>query len=363
MIPYKFNPLGISRSSKEYFSFLTFTAIQDNSSVTLTQIGTPNTINLYYKTSSSNIWSPYIIDTEIPLSQGQYVQFWNKGNLFSKSSTDYYQFVMTGKIAGSGNVQSLLNFSKSAFAYCYFSLFDSCTSLVTAPELPAMTLNYDCYRRMFYDCTSLTVAPELPATTLASECYAYMFAKCSSLTLAPELPATNISQYCYYLMFSNCSLLTLAPELPATLLKAGCYGGMFASCTSLATAPELPATALAIGCYTQMFYYCSSLTEAPALPATTLANNCYQEMFRACTSLTAAPELPAAALANNCYNWMFLNCRNLTEMNVGFTAWNDSATSDWLYLVSASGTFTKPASLPEEYGSSRIPTGWTIINK
>ena len=34
---------------------------------------------------------------------------------------------------------------------------------------------------MFANCTSLTTAPELPATTLASECYRAMFQGCSNL--------------------------------------------------------------------------------------------------------------------------------------------------------------------------------------
>jgi len=34
---------------------------------------------------------------------------------------------------------------------------------------------------MFSNCTSLTTAPALPATTLATYCYAYMFSNCISL--------------------------------------------------------------------------------------------------------------------------------------------------------------------------------------
>ena len=35
---------------------------------------------------------------------------------------------------------------------------------------------------MFYNCTSLTTAPSLPATTLATDCYSYMLYGCTSLT-------------------------------------------------------------------------------------------------------------------------------------------------------------------------------------
>jgi hypothetical protein len=45
---------------------------------------------------------------------------------------------------------------------------------------------------MFYDCSSLTTAPELPATTLAYWCYRYMFNGCSNLNYIKML-ATDIS--------------------------------------------------------------------------------------------------------------------------------------------------------------------------
>jgi hypothetical protein len=60
-------------------------------------------------------------------------------------------------------------------------MFDGCTSLTTAPELPATTLADYCYEYMFYGCTSLTTAPELPATTLNESCYENMFQGCTSL--------------------------------------------------------------------------------------------------------------------------------------------------------------------------------------
>ena len=61
---------------------------------------------------------------------------------------------------------------------------------------------------MFYGCSSLTSAPELPATTLANYCYSYMFYGCTSLTSAPELPATTLTGGCYSYMFYNCSKLS-----------------------------------------------------------------------------------------------------------------------------------------------------------
>ena len=97
-----------------------------------------------------------------------------------------------------------LKLPNDATEQCYYGMFNGCTSLVQAPELPATTLAESCYRGMFQNCTSLTQAPELPAITLADYCYNSMFAYCRSLTTAPELPATTLANWCYAYMFYNC---------------------------------------------------------------------------------------------------------------------------------------------------------------
>ena len=86
---------------------------------------------------------------------------------------------------------------------------------------------------MFNGCTSLTSAPELPATTLTSYCYSAMFQRCTSLVNAPALPATILNDYCYQYMFYRCTSIVNAPELPATTLAPYCYQYMFYGCTKL----------------------------------------------------------------------------------------------------------------------------------
>ena len=268
---------------------------------------------------------------------------WEHDGTESNYQYNYTQFVMTGAIAASGSVMSLIDgigktlvvpsdkcffslFSgctsltkapelpaTSLASNCYSEMFSGCTSLTNAPELPATTLEGYCYEEMFSGCTSLTNAPELPATSLASCCYSGMFKSCTSLTQAPELPATTLAGACYKSMFSGCTSLTNAPELPATKLSNSCYSGMFSSCTSLTNAPNLPATSLEWNCYSGMFSGCTSLTNAPELPATTLEGYCYEEMFSGCTSLTNAPNLPVTTLASHCYSGMFSGCTNLTK--------------------------------------------------
>ena len=124
---------------------------------------------------------------------------------------------------------------------------------------------------------------------------------------------------------------------------------------------DLEQTKLADYCYSSMFRDCTGLTSAPELPATTLATNCYYYMFYGCTGLTSAPELPATTLAANCYYYMFYGCAKLSLIRVHFTAWGIQ-TSNWVTSVSSAGTFYKPSALSEEFGESKIPTGWTVVN-
>ena len=190
-----------------------------------------------------------------------------------------------------------------------------------------------------------------------------MFRGCTSLMTAPELPAKTLADYCYNYMFYDCTSLTTAPELPATTMAASCYGYMFRGCTSLTTAPVLSATVLADLCYNNMFYGCTSLTTAPELPATTLAEYCYSLMFYGCTGLTTAPDLPATTLAECCYRRMFYGCSQLNYVkclatDIGAT----NCVSEWLSNVASSGTFVKAPGVNWPTGVSGIPAGWTVLN-
>ncbi|MBP5482599.1 MAG: leucine-rich repeat protein [Paludibacteraceae bacterium] len=350
-------------------NYLTFTAEEDGSTFGI--VNGRNSPNVLYSLDGGKTWTALAGgDTVVLAHKGDKALL--KGNNphgFSQNYMEYQSsFKMTGKIAASGSVMSLIDgtglSSEIRGVECFGSLFENCTSLTQAPELPAVTLANYCYAYMFRGCTSLTRAPELPATTLADGCYWEMFSGCTSLTQAPELPATTLTEDCYAYMFRGCTSLTQAPALIATKLAGGCYCEMFSGCTSLTQAPALPATTLADACYSYMFSSCTSLTEAPALPATTLANNCYYSMFSGCTSLTKAPNLPAPELPapvnkNFCYGSMFLNCTNLSEISVAFNVWDDN-TSWWVKDVAPTGTFICPKDLPLEYGVSRIPEGWTV---
>ena len=103
---------------------------------------------------------------------------------------------------------------------------------------------------MFEGCTSLTQAPELPATDLEESCYQSMFQVCANLAEAPELPATTLAERCHYATFSGCTKLRETPDLSAAeLVSDGCYNrcyvGIIQDCPLVSTddvvLPEFPA--------------------------------------------------------------------------------------------------------------------------
>ena len=86
-------------------------------------------------------------------------------------------------------------------------------------------------------------------------------------------------------------------------------------------------------------------------------------MFCDCSDLTEAPTLPATTLVDHCYAYMFQRCAALARIEVSFSSWESNTANAWVSGVAASGTFVKPAALPETFGTANIPTGWTVVYK
>lgn len=152
------------------------------STIALTNRG--NNAPVLYYSKDKKKWNTWDYAT-ITLADGESVYFCGENpDGFSKHSTEYSSFIMTGSIAASGNIQTLLSPAGDRMdvtSGCYSSMFNDCTSLTTAPSLPATTLAPNCYAGMFNGCTSLTTAPVLPATTLVMGCYIYIFQDCTNL--------------------------------------------------------------------------------------------------------------------------------------------------------------------------------------
>ena len=196
--------------------WLCFTAEEANSTVRLDKSGFPAAISLETSTDGST-WSDYSWtdktgDTLTLANIGDKVYMRAKGEnaTIGNDTGKCYKFVMTGQIAASGNIQTLLKADGSrtdAPNCCYANMFSRCTSLTTAPSLPATTLGSQCYYHTFDYCTSLTQAPVISAMTLGNWSCIGMFEGCTSMRNA-VLPATTLVFGSYNYMFYNCSSLS-----------------------------------------------------------------------------------------------------------------------------------------------------------
>ena len=147
---------------------------------------------LYYSTDTA-AWAEWT-GTEVNAAEEgdtYALYFRGTGNTKITGGTSDKWTLNGSSISCTGNIESLLDYET-----------------VTAGQHPAMAEK--CYSNMFYGCTSLTTAPSLPATTLANYCYSNMFNGCTSLTTAPSLPATTLARYCYRNMFNDCTSIKLA---------------------------------------------------------------------------------------------------------------------------------------------------------
>ena len=205
-------------------NWLCFTAEEEKSTVKYYNLGN-NRPNVEFSIDGGRTWNTLNSGVEVELGKGDKVYLrGNNPNGFSFSSTNYTVFSLTGRIAASGSVMSLIDQKGEAEEipneYCFGRLFLLQSSLVQAPEVTATKLKGHCYESMFYNCTNLVKAPKIiPATAMEESCCESMFGLCGNLLDAPELPATTLAERCYLNMFYCCKSLEKAPELPALALE------------------------------------------------------------------------------------------------------------------------------------------------
>lgn len=164
--------------------------------------------------------------------------------------------------------------------YCYEEMFNGCSSLTNVDldltTNAADTIGESSFFGMFSGCTSLQYTHNFGnIKTVRPHGCAHMYEGCTSLTSATDLPATQLGMCCYESMFEGCTGLVYVMEtLPAKGLANGCYKSMFKGCTNLTESPSLPARALVENCYKEMFNGCTSLEYIECYANSTGATNC-----------------------------------------------------------------------------------------
>lgn len=239
----------------------TIESLEDNNTITFSKEAQAPSNTFSYSTNKGTTWTSRSADTTWTINKGDTIMIKSGSlhwaNFYQDIDIRAWKFNSTKEYKVYGNILSLL-YSDDFRNKTTFRTYDW-----TFPELFQNSEH-------LVDASNLVLA----ATTLLQQCYAAMFQNCTSLTGAPELPATTLATYCYAEMFNGCTALTKAPSLEATTLSEGCYASMFWGCTSLETAPVLPATKLASYCYHYMFCECTSLKEITCYATNRSAEGC-----------------------------------------------------------------------------------------
>lgn len=233
---------------------LRFTAEEANSSVTLGKTGSPASVSLETSTDGTT-WTAYTVGTTIPLANvGDHVDFRavSTNSQFATSTSNYYTFSLSGKIAASGGISYLLNKDGTdniPAAHTFRNLFRNQTALTRAPDLDVLSASgNDCCNAMLMG-TSITNPPKMPESYVAwGACFGLM-QDCLQLTAAPELPAMKLADFSYGALMMGCTALSSAPELPAREIYNSTYNSLLKSCANVHELPVLHLTRLTTNCF------------------------------------------------------------------------------------------------------------------
>ena len=126
-------------------NYLTFTAEEDGSTFGIAyNYLSPD---VQYSLNGGETWTELAVgDTILLAKKGDkaHIRGYNEGGLGSNGK-DNVHFIMTGAIAASGSVMSLIDgiglSLKIPKESCFWYLFENCTSLTQAPEVPATKLS------------------------------------------------------------------------------------------------------------------------------------------------------------------------------------------------------------------------------
>ena len=256
--------------AEEYIPYVTFTA-EKPQTFKMTEYDGYKISGLEYSVNNG-VWTTLEAGTGVTFGGSNGNLRLRGTNLKGTSVTGQYSTITftdsNVPVACTGDIRTLLDWNNYTTVNTenamFIKLFENCSVLTSAPELPATSLAYNCYYCMFLGCTNLKSAPKLPAPTLTTCCYYCMFAMCTNLKTAPELPAEELAYQCYDSMFSGCTNLKTAPELPAKISQRECYARMFSGCTNLKSA-ELSIEFLDRDCCSQMFNNCTNLSSVTML--------------------------------------------------------------------------------------------------
>ena len=260
-------------------------AKQANSTIQLTAVGTPNAITLVKSTDEGITFSSYNVGDVITLANvgdSVILEAGPSGNTtLSNSASNYHKFVMTGKVeVDASKLNYLLNqngqVSGSLPNYCYYSLFDGCSSLEGAIDISWFT---DGGLQSLRSLLKGTGISSVNLSGFYSSSNGYVLKElCSDCTNLTSVNLDNLTtltgEQQLQLAFNGCtSLVDVSIPKLETINGNGSINYVFKGCTSLKNVNlKKLSTTGGTNPFAEGFRYCTSLevvdmSEATAVPA------------------------------------------------------------------------------------------------
>lgn len=291
-----------------------------------------------YSLDGGATWSEPATALTVYVSEGEIVKWKNNYNVTAFTyATGIGEFSSTMPFNVEGNAMSIVygdNFiGKNRFFNGshtlnspFYRLFKDCVWLANAENLvlPVSAVTDYCYAEMFKGCTSLITAPELPATarerswgsssTLnASYAYNAMFYGCTSLESPPsQISIDSFDSYIYWEMFKGCSSLTETPILLTSgdSCNLSSCDEMYEDCTSLVTISGSSIGDINTCCSESIFNGCTSVTSV-TIPDSVTTIGAYS--FAECSGLASI--IMSSGITSILSN-AFMDCKRLTSIDI-----------------------------------------------
>ena len=153
----------LRKKRKRITNYLTFSSPNPFS----ISVATPGWDGKLYCSTDTTTWAEWT-GNEVNATgvDGTYALYFNGAGNTKITGGLSHEWTLNGSsISCTGNIESLLDYETVGAGqhptmanFCYYYMFRDCTSLTTAPSLPATTLALSCYISMFYGCTSIKLA-------------------------------------------------------------------------------------------------------------------------------------------------------------------------------------------------------------
>lgn len=223
-----------------------------------------------------------------------------------------------------------------------------------------------CYHNTEFDCPALETTGTTYGLNFQAGSFRYNYT-------SYKFTASSFGQYACSGMFEGCTSFNGSTDF-STVQSLGiyCFYGMFKGCTSL-TSVVFPYwnsnTVISDASYAFKEMYMNSGITSIYFPKVHGSTGMFESICNGCTSLTSASIITGKSSAvslsgNGIFKYAFSGCTALKSLTYLYnTVPSATYMDDWVYNVSASGTFTKSKyatwSNPSK-GADTIPTNFTI---